>query len=57
MEKFLALQNGTKNSACCFKIIHSGQVKTICTDEDKYGDTCQYYMLRSVVTLKNLCVK
>lgn len=32
-------------------------MKTICTDEDVYGETCQWTMLRTVVTLKNLCVK
>lgn len=41
VEKFLAAQNGTQNNNCCFKIIYQGAVKTICIDEDVYGESCQ----------------
>jgi hypothetical protein len=57
VEKFLAIQNGTKNANCCFKIIYNGAVKTVCTDEEVYADTCQWVKLRAIVTMKNHCVK
>jgi len=41
VEKHLALENGTADNSCCFKIVLNNQIKTICTDIEIYGDLCQ----------------
>lgn len=57
VEKHLALENGTSDPSCCFKIVAANQIKTICMDSDTYSEQCQYFKMRSVVTIKNLCLK
>jgi len=41
VEKHLALENGTPDPSCCFKIIMNNVIKTICMDSDVYKDQCQ----------------
>lgn len=41
VEKHLALENGTSDPACCFKMVSSNQIKTICMDSESYADQCQ----------------
>jgi len=57
VEKHLALENGTPDPSCCFKIIINNVIKTICMDSDVYKDQCQYYKMRTVLTIKNLCLQ
>lgn len=57
VEKHLALENGVADPSCCFKLVVNNQIKTLCMDSDSYKEQCQYYKMRTVVTIKNLCLK